>query len=128
LTTRRPVLLYDADCRGCRFAARAVGRIDQERALAILPLQDSAAAPLVASLPEPERLASWRLVRPDGSHTGYGAGIPALLATMRRTRPAARLVGLVPPRLLDSAYRLLARTRGRLGRLVPDGPAPRRYP
>jgi hypothetical protein len=27
-----------------------------------------------------------------------------------------------------AAYRLVARNRHRLGRLVPDGPGPRRYP
>jgi predicted DCC family thiol-disulfide oxidoreductase YuxK len=122
----RPTLLYDADCRGCRFAARVVARIDRERALAIMPLQDARADALLAALPEVERLASWRLVAPDGTLAGYGAGLPALLRTVGRTRPLGRLLGLVPPYLLDSAYKLMARNRGRLGRLIPDGPAPRR--
>jgi hypothetical protein len=58
-------------------------------------------------LPESERLASWRLVRRDGSHSGY-----------------LGLRGRVP----DAVYRALAARRDLLGRLVPDGPAPRRYP
>jgi hypothetical protein len=75
--------------------------------LAILSLQDEEATPLLSAIPENERLASWRLVRRDGSIVGYGW---------------AR--GRVP----DAVYRFVARHRKRLGRLVPDGPAPRRYP
>jgi predicted DCC family thiol-disulfide oxidoreductase YuxK len=122
----RPVLLYDAGCRGCRFAARVVARVDRERALTIMPLHDPGAGALLAALPEVERLESWRLVAPDGTLAGYGAGLPELLRTVRRTRTLGRLLGLVPAYFLDSAYRLIARNRGRLGRLVPDGPAPRR--
>jgi predicted DCC family thiol-disulfide oxidoreductase YuxK len=122
----RPVLLYDAACRGCRFAARVVARIDRERALAILPLQDPGADALLGAVPERERLESWRLVAPDGTLAGHGAGLPALLRTMRHTRPLGRLLAVVPADTLDAAYGLLARNRGRLGKLVPDGPAPRR--
>jgi predicted DCC family thiol-disulfide oxidoreductase YuxK len=122
----RPTLLYDAECRGCRFAARVVARIDRQRALAIVPLQDPDADPLLAALPERERLASWRLAGPDGSLAGYGSGLPALLRAMRPTRPLGQVLGLVPVRALDAAYGLVARNRGRLAKLVPDGPAPRR--
>jgi hypothetical protein len=43
---------------------------------------------------------------------------------MRLTLPAGRGLARVPPHGLDAAYELVARHRGRLGRLVPDGPAP----
>jgi predicted DCC family thiol-disulfide oxidoreductase YuxK len=104
---RRPVLLYDAGCRFCRFAARSVARLDVRERLAILPLDDAAAVPLLATLPEAERFDSWRLVRRDGSVLGYGG-----------------VRGHVP----DALYQLVARNRSFLGRLVPDGPAPRRFP
>jgi hypothetical protein len=103
----RPVLLYDSGCRFCRWAARLVLRADRLERLAILPLSDPAAAPLLAPVPEPERFASWRLVRRDGSLVGRG---------------------WIRGSLADAVYGLVARHRGRLGRLVPDGPAPRRYP
>ena len=63
--------------------------------------------PLLEQLPENERFASWRLARRDGSLIGY-AGVR----------------GRVP----DALYGALAKRRDALGRLVPDGPAPRRYP
>jgi hypothetical protein len=75
--------------------------------LAVLPLDDAAAAPLLEPLPEAERFASWRLARREGSLVGYGV-----------------LRGRVP----DALYRFLARHRDVLGRFVPDGPAPRRFP
>jgi predicted DCC family thiol-disulfide oxidoreductase YuxK len=103
----RPVLLYDANCRFCRFSARIVAQLDRGARLAYLPLDDPAADGLLASVSPDERFESWRLVRRDGSVVGYGW-----------TRS----------RLADAAYRLVARNRGRLGRLVPDGDGPRRYP
>jgi predicted DCC family thiol-disulfide oxidoreductase YuxK len=116
------VLLYDAGCRLCRFAAHLVARVDGDEELAILPLQDPRAAPLVGGLPEPERLASWRIARLDGTLAGFGAGLVPLLAAMRRTRPLARLASRAPVWVLDAAYNLVARNRRLLGRLVPDVP------
>jgi len=82
-------------------------RLDRRERLAILPLDDLAAHALLAPLAEAERLASWRLARRDGSLVGY-AGVR----------------GRIP----DALYRRVTARRDLLGRLVPDGPAPRRYP
>ena len=82
-------------------------RLDRRERLAILPLDDLAAQPLIAALSETERLASWRFARRDGSLVGY-AGVR----------------GRIP----DALYRAVAERRDLLGRVVPDGPAPRRYP
>jgi predicted DCC family thiol-disulfide oxidoreductase YuxK len=123
----RPVLLYDSDCRVCRFTARLVQRLDRGERLAFLPLDAEEAASLLAELPEEDRMASWRLARPDGSLAGRGAGAPTLLRALGRER-AARLVEAVPETMLEHGYDLVARNRGRIGGLVPDGPAPRRFP
>ena len=95
----RPVLLYDGGCRFCRFTARVAARFDRGR-YAYLPFDDPDAEPLLARLPEAKRFASAHLVRPDGS--------------------------LWSPS--SAPYRLVAGNRGRLGRLVPNRPGPRRYP
>lgn len=128
MTVQRPVLLYDADCRVCRFVARATLRLDRRQELGFLPLQDPEAGRFLDRLPVAERLASWRLVRLDGSVVGYGSGASELLSSMSLTRGLGWVVATVPDRALDAVYRALARRRGRIGRLVPRGPAPRRYP
>ncbi|HEU5491470.1 MAG TPA: hypothetical protein VFU84_11810 [Gaiellaceae bacterium] len=82
-------------------------RFDRRERLAVLPLQDPEAPKLLAAIPEDERLTSWRLARRDGtfaSHLGVRGRVP------------------------DAIYRALAGRRNTLGRLVPDGPAPRRFP
>src|SRR2546427_397292 len=78
-----------------------------------------------ASLPEEEKFASWPLVRPPGRISSRGAAGVDLLDTLgyeRAARAASRIEGSI-----ESFYRLVAENRDRLGRLVPDGPAPRRF-
>ena len=110
-------MLYDADCRFCRFAARTIERLDRRGRLALLPLGDAEAEPLLAEVPAGERLSSLRLAEPDGRLLSRGAAVKA----------AAAHLG-IPPVGLDRAYDAIAGRRGRLGRLVPDGSAPRRFP
>jgi hypothetical protein len=62
---------------------------------------------LLEALPPEDRLASWRLVRRSGSLIGHGG---------------------VRGRIPDALYRAIAARRDVLGRLVPDGDAPRRFP
>jgi predicted DCC family thiol-disulfide oxidoreductase YuxK len=121
------VLLYDSQCRVCRFTARVVQRLDRGERLAYLPLQSDEARPLLERLPEEERMASWRLARPDGTLAGRGAGAPAILRELGHDRAASALEA-VPDTLLERTYDLAARNRGHIGRLVPNGPAPRRFP
>jgi predicted DCC family thiol-disulfide oxidoreductase YuxK len=126
LRMRRPVLLYDADCRFCRFTARAVRRLDRRGRLALLPLGDEEASPLLAGLPEEQRLDSVRLAESDGELLARGGAVARVLAYLGL--PSALVGGRLAVRLLDAGYELVARNRGRLGLLVPDGPAPRRFP
>lgn len=121
-----PVLLYDAGCRLCRFAARAVARLDRRGALALLPLGDDEAEPFLTGLPEGERFASVRLAEPESGLVSRGRAVAhvfwhlGIWSALVRTRGAERV--------LDLGYDLVARNRRLLGRLVPDGPAPRRFP
>jgi predicted DCC family thiol-disulfide oxidoreductase YuxK len=124
---RRPVLLYDAHCRLCRFAARLVVRLDRADRLAYLPLDGAEAEPLLRPLPEAERASTWRLALPDGRLVGRGRGATGVLEALGHRR-SARALAALPDGVVELGYDLVARHRGRLGRLFPDGPAPRRFP
>jgi hypothetical protein len=91
-------------------------------------MHDDLAAPLLESIGEYERFATWHLVLRDGTIVGYGRGGVVLLRTMRCTRALARPVAWVPDAVLDVAYGVVARNRSMLGGLVPDRPGPRRFP
>jgi hypothetical protein len=104
--TKRPLLLYDGDCRFCRFAARLAARADRSGRLAYRP---------------EEGLASVRLLEPPGALEG-GHAVAAILGLL--VAPPLRRLGP----LLEPPYALVSRLRGSLGRLVPDGPGPRREP
>lgn len=65
---------------------------------------------------------------PDGRVVGYGRGLVELARAMRVTRPAAGLLAQLPDVLLERFYASLSVRRSHLGRFVPDGPAPRRFP
>jgi hypothetical protein len=85
---------------------------------------------LLAGVPADARGECWWLVLGDGTPVaGDRGGALALLLELRSTRPLGRLLRAAnASALLDAGDELLARHRGRLGRLVPEGPAPRRYP
>jgi hypothetical protein len=93
-------------------------------------MADHAANQLLATIPEDARSHCWWLVRPGGTPIpGDRGGGVALLVEMRLTRRIGRALEVLRASpLLDAGDRLLAGRRARLGRFVPDGPAPRRYP
>jgi len=84
------------------------------------------AAQLVAPLPEDERLASWHVRWPDGRVTSRGAAAIDLLRTLGHPGSATAATRLAEP--IERLYSFVAEHRDTLGRFVPDGPAPRRYP
>lgn len=98
--------------------------------MALLPLGDEEAASLLAAIPEEARDECWWLVLRDGTPIqGDAGGGVALLSAITLTRPLGRLSrALRASTLIDSLDKVVARHRGRLGNLVPDGTAPRRYP
>jgi predicted DCC family thiol-disulfide oxidoreductase YuxK len=114
----RPVLLYDSGCRFCRFVARIVVRLDRHEHIAFLPIQDPQADPLLSDLTEGQRLASIHLVEPEGKRYSRGVALTRLI----------RHLGMPAPKVLGRAYDPVSRNRGKFGKHVPDGRAPRRYP
>ena len=115
----RPVLLYDAGCRFCRFAARTVVRLDRHERIAFLPFDDPEALPLLGDMPDEARTGSIHLIDPDGRRFSRGAALTRLITHLGAPAPA---------RTLGRAYEPIARNRGKFGKHVPDGRAPRRYP
>jgi len=69
-------------------------------------------------------------VRLDGTPVpGDGGGGVVLLVYLRSTRRIGKLLrAMHGSPLIDAVDRLFARHRGRLGKLVPEGPAPHRFP
>ena len=95
-------------------------RLDRNERVAFLPLSDPQAAAMLPGLSESDRTASIHLVEPDGPRLSRGAALARLLVQLGLPALPARLLGLV--------YGPVANRRSILGRVVPDGPAPRRYP
>jgi hypothetical protein len=96
----------------------------------LVSLDDEEAGWLLAAVPEEARDECWWLVLRDGTPVpGDHGGAEALFLELRLTRPLGRLLRAAnASALLDAGDRLFARHRGKLGRLVPEGQAPRRYP
>ena len=85
---------------------------------------------MLASVPEEARNECWWIVLRDGTPVpGDAGGGVALFAEVRLTRPLGRVLrGLRASVVIDTVDKVFSRYRSQLGRLVPDGPAPRRYP
>jgi predicted DCC family thiol-disulfide oxidoreductase YuxK len=126
----RSVLLYDGGCRLCRWSARVVAGLDRGEQLALLPLEDEEAQRLLEAVPEDRRGERFWLVLRDGTPVpGDAGGGVAVLSELRLTRPLGRaLRALRAGPLVDAVDKLVSRHRSALGRVVPDGPAPRRFP
>ena len=121
----QPTLLYDGGCRFCRFAARTIVRLDPTGMLTVLPFDDPQGHVLLEPIPAEERFETWHLVQPEGRRASGGAGLAELVRLLPATRPVAPILRLLP---LAWLYDVTSRHRRVLGRLVPNGPAPRRVP
>ncbi len=126
----RPVLLYDGECRFCRFMARAIEALDRDRRFCYLPFADELALDLLAPVPADEREHSIHVVFPDGDIASAGDA----LAELSRVLP---LGGILTGAAHDHrrvrvafhrAYDLVADRRGQLSSVVPDVRGPLRRP
>lgn len=115
---RVPVVLYDADCGFCTWVVDRIAARVGAGVVEIVPLQAERADTLLdGRVTEEAKWESWHLVQPDGSVHSGGAAIPLLLRHVRGGRTIGRLTARFP-RATDAAYRLVARNRDRLGRVV----------
>lgn len=111
-------MLYDADCGFCTWVVdRLAGRV-APGAVEIVPLQAPRADDLLAGrIDEEAKWASWHLVEPDGALYSGGDAVPRVLRHVRGGRLAGRIAARLP-RTTAAAYRVTARNRDRLGRVV----------
>lgn len=104
--------------------------MDSRKELALLPLEDEEAGRLLGAVTGERRGECWWLILRDGTPVaGDEGGGVMLLTEVRLSRALGRVLRafrLSP--LIDALDRLLSQYRKRLGRFVPEGPAPRRYP
>lgn len=108
-------VLYDAECRFCRWALAWILRWDRKRRLRPVALQDTEAVELLPGMEEDERLESWHLVSADGSVRSAGAAAAPMLRLLPGGRPFAALAERAP-RLTDTVYRWVADHRSTLAR------------
>jgi predicted DCC family thiol-disulfide oxidoreductase YuxK len=110
-------LLYDADCGFCRWSADRIRRWDRHGSLRFVPIQSAEGNALLGDMPDERKMASWHLVEADGTVRSAGAGVAPLARLLPGGTPLALMAGVFPPGT-DLLYRLVARNRERLGKLV----------
>lgn len=110
-------MLYDGECGFCRWGVRRLLRLDRGHTLRAVAIQSAEGSEALESLASEARLASWHVRSPDGRLSSAGGAVPVLL----RLLPGGRAPAFVAerfPRTVERLYGLVARNRGRLGRLV----------
>ncbi len=92
-------------------------------------MQDERAAAAASAVPAEVRFQTFHLIAEDGRGFSGGAAVVETLARLRATRRLAPLLRRGPlPAIVDALYRLLAKTKGVVGKVVPDAPGPERWP
>jgi predicted DCC family thiol-disulfide oxidoreductase YuxK len=107
------IVLYDEDCGFCRWTVAWALKRDRDRALEIAPIQSAAGEQLLADLAPAERLRAAHVVNDDGRRESGGAAVREVLNALPSAHPLARLASI------PIVYRLAARHRSRISRLVP---------
>jgi predicted DCC family thiol-disulfide oxidoreductase YuxK len=111
----RLLVLYDADCGICTHSARRLRRLDRGRRLDLVPLEAA------AGLPDAPPLAVLRdalhVRDASGRWASGGAALVRIGRELPVLRPAALVAGLPGVRrLVEPAYRVVARNRHRISR------------
>jgi predicted DCC family thiol-disulfide oxidoreductase YuxK len=117
----RPLLLYDGSCGMCAASVQFILRHERRHTLQFAPLQSEAAAAIRARHPELEGVDSMVWVEPDGAGRGERIAVrsAAVIDAAKYVGGAWRLAAigrLLPARLRDAMYDLIARHRHRFRR------------
>jgi predicted DCC family thiol-disulfide oxidoreductase YuxK len=114
---RAATVLYDEDCGFCRWSLDKILAWDRNGLLRSVPIQSEEGAQLLADVPGELWLESWHLVEPSGEVRSGGAAAAPLVDRLPGGRPLAYLFRRFP-RPTDRAYRLVARNRDRMARVL----------
>lgn len=112
-------ILYDAECRFCRWALAWVLRWDRRGGLVPVALHEGEAGALLTGMPEAERAASWHLVDANGRVTSAGAAIAPLLRLLPGGPPLAAALERLPA-ATERGYRFVADHRAAFARPLTD--------
>ena len=105
------LLIYDGDCGFCRWGMHVVRQLDRNGVFGFCPYGHPTAESLLSRLPEERRYTSHHAYREGVLHSATDAA--------RVTLEGLPLGWLAVTLQLHRLYPLVARNRGRLGRLVP---------
>jgi predicted DCC family thiol-disulfide oxidoreductase YuxK len=111
---------YDGECPLCRAAARRLEKLDSNGRLTLVPFQELVPGDHESRGSRLGELAgALHVFRPDGSSVSGGHAVLEVAAAVPRLRPVAALGRLpIVNRLVDPLYRLVARHRHSLSRLI----------
>jgi predicted DCC family thiol-disulfide oxidoreductase YuxK len=110
-------VLYDEDCGFCRWSADRLRAWDTQHRLAFAAIQSARGAELLVAIPEAQRLDSMHAVTTDGRVWSGGQAVRVILAELPGGGLLASIAGAFPG-ATETTYRLVARHREGLGRLL----------
>ena len=110
-------VLYDEDCGFCRWSADRLRAWDAQHRLTFAAIQGPRGAELLVAVPEAQRLGSMHAVTTDGRVWSGGQAVRVILAQLPGGSILASIAAAFPG-ATESGYRLVARHRERLGRLL----------
>jgi predicted DCC family thiol-disulfide oxidoreductase YuxK len=112
-------VLYDRDCRFCRWSVARLRAWDRRNRIRLVEIQSPEGQGLLSDLPPDERTSSAHAIDPAGERHSGGAAAPPLLRLLPGGRPLASLLAALPGPT-DRAYRWVAEHRAALARLIPE--------
>jgi predicted DCC family thiol-disulfide oxidoreductase YuxK len=110
-------VLYDEDCGFCRWSADRLRAWDTKHRLAFAAIQGPRGAELLVAVPEAQRLDSMHAVTTDGRVWSGGQAVRVILTELPGGSVLASIAAAFPG-MTDTTYRLVARHRQQLGRML----------
>ena len=111
------IVLYDGDCGFCTWAAGALVAWGGRGRLRAVAIQDAAAGGILQGMTTEARMSSWHLATADGHLYSAGAAAEQLFRVLPGAAPLAWLAHAFAG-ATERTYRLIARHRGLLGRML----------